>query len=140
MLRDASGLLSCYIGRNRSSGNPQAIDKSREQLKSCRRCYQFDDLRIGVHTLQFPEKRIVNFLERTMQTLRAAETELLFLSERASLEIRFRGCDLVVARTFLFGRKRMRGDCILRVLQSRKTSRHQLLIPARQGAVTEQRF
>src|ERR1700758_2256697 len=75
-----------------------------------------------------------------MQPVGADKPEFLRFAEGSPLEIALGGGDLLFGRSFLSGGKRVRSDGVLRIVEDRETCGDQLLIPARQGAVAEQRF
>src|SRR5581483_1288717 len=110
--------------RRRGDGYPQPVDKTRKELKNCRRRDQFYDLGIGVRILQLRKKLVVDLGCRAMQPVGTSESQLFRVAERAIFIVRLHRLDLLLARSLLLGRKRVRLDRIFGAEQDRNPRRN----------------
>src|SRR6185295_10759011 len=111
-MRAARGRISGLSCRNILGGwghwNAQRIHKTRKEFKHRSGSDELHDLRGAVCGFQFCIELVVNLAGRMMQPVGTAQTQLLHLGERATLEIGLHRGHVLFRRPLLPGGQRVR--------------------------------
>ena len=126
-------------GGQRRYRDPQGIDKPRKELERRRGRKELDDFPPVEDFFEPLIKLVVDAFGGLVQPVRAFKTHFFAIGERRPLKVPdardlFFGCSLLLCQSSVGG------DSIMALVEQRHARGHELLVPARQRAVTEQRL